>query len=61
MNELNLESQFRPTQLSQGFNPVKAPNVDPLLRENQQSQLDALSREQKVATRLSYTTKDSTI
>ena len=49
MNELNLESQFRPTQLSQGFNPVKAPNVDPLLRENQQSQLDALSREQKVA------------
>ena len=48
MNELNLESQFRASQLSQGFNPVKAPNVDPLLRERQQDQLNELSNVQKV-------------
>ena len=47
MNELNLESQFRASQLSQGFNPVKAPNVDPLLRERQQDQLNELSNVQK--------------
>lgn len=39
MKEIERRSTYQPQQLSQDFNPVKAADITPLLRENQQTEL----------------------
>jgi transposase-like protein len=40
MQELERRSYFKPAQISQGFQPVGAADITPLLRQNQQRQLN---------------------
>ena len=40
MEELEQRSYFKPAQISQGFQPVGAADITPLLRQNQQRQLN---------------------
>ena len=51
MAQIERRNLYQPQKLSQGFNPVRAADVTPFLRENQQTRMQEMQRQDKAAAR----------
>ena len=51
MAQIERRNLYQPQKLSQGFNPVRAADVTPFLRENQQTRMQEMQRQDRAAQR----------